>query len=193
VSLNGVFSLISAVSGVFVLLMCVYGVLNGVEGVRNGGHPTDAEGVIGYALATAAFCVGFGAWEWRLGCRIGSSLRLDDAKEWLMDAALSAVTLLGFAVLPLLPEPQRVDGLVQRVEQVLARLCAEHDIARAKHHVVRTGRIVFVDIDFVVGPAFTLQRVAQQDALCEQIRAAIGRSLDEARLTVCFTEDRRWT
>jgi len=85
------------------------------------------------------------------------------------------------------------DELVQRVDRVLAALRAEHDIVRAAHHVVRTGRMVFVEIDVVVGPDFAAQRIAQQDELRERIRAAIGLSLDEAWLTVSFTEDPRWT
>jgi cation diffusion facilitator family transporter len=225
--------LVNTVNGVFVLLMCVYGFLNGIEGVRNGGNPTDARGVIGFALLTALCCAGFGLWEWRLARRVGSQLMLNDAKEWLMDAAFSLVTFAGFAVLPLLAEPQRGwwalyadpamvtvlsllllpvpigmlrqslpevlqmaasdDALVRRVEQVLAALRAEHDIVKATHHVVRAGRVVFIEIDLVVGPAFTLQRVSQLDQLRERIRAGIGLSLDEAWLTVSFTEDPRWT
>jgi cation diffusion facilitator family transporter len=225
--------LVNSVNGVFVLLMCVYGFLNGIDGIRHGGHETDAAGVIVFSLVTALFCAGIGVWQWRLARRVGSLLMLNDAKEWLMDAAFSLVTFAGFAVLPLLPEPQHSlwaryadpamvavlsllllpvpigmlrqslrevlrmaepdDELVRRVEQVLAALRAEHDIVRATHHVVRTGRVVFVEIDLVVGPGFRLQRVAQQDQLREHIRAAIGLSLDEAWLTVSFTEDARWT
>ncbi|MCV2358343.1 MULTISPECIES: cation diffusion facilitator family transporter [Roseateles] len=225
--------LVHTVNGVFMLLMCLYAALNGIEGMRHGGHETDAEGVILFAVATALFCLAAGAWEWVLARRIGSQLMLNDAKEWLMDAAFSLVTFAGFAVLPLLPEPQHSlwaryadpamvtvlsllfllvpidilreslrevlrmavpeDELVQRIDVVLADLRARHDIVSATHHVVRTGRTVFVEIDFVVGPRFTVQRIAQQDQLREEIRAAIGISLDEAWLTVSFFEDPRWT
>ncbi|MCU0964736.1 MAG: cation diffusion facilitator family transporter [Burkholderiaceae bacterium] len=225
--------LVNTVNGVFVLLMCVWGFVSGIEGVRHGGHPTDAEGVIGFALVTAALCAGFGLWQWRLARRVGSMLMLNDAKEWLMDAGFSLVTLAGFAVLPLLAEPQRSlwaqyadpamvavlsllllpvpigmlrqslpellqmaaddDGLVARVEQVLQALRDEHDIVKTSHHVVRAGRVVFIEIDIVVGPNFHVQRVAQLDRLRERIRAGIGVSLDEAWLTVSFTEDPRWT
>jgi cation diffusion facilitator family transporter len=225
--------LVNTVNGVFVLLMCVYGFLNGVEGVREGGQETDAEGVIGFALVTTLVCLVFGAWEWVMARRVGSQLMLNDAKEWLMDAAFSLVTFAGFAVLPLLQEPQRGlwaqyadpamvallsllllpvpvgmlrqslpevlrmaspdDGLLARVDQVLAELRAEHDIVLAKHHVVRTGRLVFIEIDLVVGPAFKCQTIAGLDGLRERIRSGIGVTLDEAWLTVCFTADPRWT
>jgi len=224
---------VHTVNGAFMLLMCLYAAINGIEGVRHGGHETDAEGVIVFSVVTALFCLGVGAWEWVLARRVNSQLMLNDAKEWLMEAAFSLVTFAGFAVLPLLPEPQRVvwaryadpamvavlsllflpvpidilrhslrevlrmakpnDELVPRIERVLAGLQAEHDIVRATHHVVRTGRMVFVEIDFLVGPDFAAQRIAQQDRLREEIRAAIGLSLDEAWLTVSFFEDPRWT
>jgi len=86
--------------------MCVYAALNGIEGMRHGGHETDAEGVILFSVVTALFCLGAGFWEWLLARRVDSQLMLNDAKEWLMDAAFSLVTFAGFAVLPLLPEPQ---------------------------------------------------------------------------------------
>ena len=91
----------------------------------------------------------------------------------------------------LMAEPD--DELVQRIDRVLAELRAEHDIVSVTHHVVRTGRVVFVEIDFVVGPGFAAQRIAQQDQLRELIRAAIGLSLDEAWLTISFVQDPRWT
>jgi cation diffusion facilitator family transporter len=225
--------LVNTVNGAFMLVMCVYALLNGIEGVRHGGHETDTEGVIVFSVVTAVFCLGVGVWEWVLARRVGSLLMLNDAKEWLMDAAFSLVTFAGFAVLPLLPEPQRSlwsryadpamvavlslvflpmpigilrqslrevllmaepdDELVQRIDRVLAELRAEHDIVSVTHHVVRTGRVVFVEIDFVVGPGFAAQRIAQQDQLRELIRAAIGLSLDEAWLTISFVQDPRWT
>lgn len=225
--------LVHTVNGVLTLLMCLYAALNGIEGMRHGGHETDVEGVILFSVVTALLCLGAGVWEWVLAKRVGSQLMLNDAKEWLMDAAFSLVTFAGFALLPLLPEPQRGlwaryadpamvtvlsllflpvpidilrhslrevlrmaapdDELVRRIDGVLGEVRAPHDIVSAAHHVVRTGRTVFVEIDFVVGARFAAQRVAQQDQLREEIRAAIGLSLDDAWLTVSFVEDPRWT
>jgi predicted Co/Zn/Cd cation transporter (cation efflux family) len=60
------------------------------------------------------------------------------------------------------------------------------------HHVVKTGRTRFIEVDIVVGPNFALQTVAEQDRLRERIWRAVGLSLDEAWLSICLTGDPRW-
>jgi predicted Co/Zn/Cd cation transporter (cation efflux family) len=84
------------------------------------------------------------------------------------------------------------DALVAKLEAVLREIQAEHDIVRAVHHVVRSGRTVFVEVDIVVGPDFALQTVAQQDALRQRIWEATGLAMDRAWLSVALTADPRW-
>jgi predicted Co/Zn/Cd cation transporter (cation efflux family) len=207
--------------------------LNGVEGIRAGGHEVDAIGVVWFGAVTALFCLGIGLYELWVAGRIDSLLVRNDAKTWLMDAVFSAVTLVAFAVLPFLPEPYRSlwaryadptmvavlavlllpvpigmlkgslrevlmmasdeDALVAKLEAVLREIQAEHDIVRAVHHVVRSGRTVFVEVDILVGPSFALQTVAQQDALRQRIWKATGLAMDQAWLSVALTTDPRWT
>jgi len=222
-----------SINGLMVLFMCVYAILNGVEGIRAGGHEVDAEGVVWFGAITALFCLGIGLYELWVAGRIDSLLVRNDAKTWLMDAVFSAVTLVAFAVLPFLPEPYRSlwaryadptmvavlavlllpvpigmlkgslrevlmmasdeDALVAKLEAVLREIQAEHDIVRAVHHVVRSGRTVFVEVDILVGPDFALQTVAQQDALRQRIWEATGLAMDQAWLSVALTADPRWT
>lgn len=222
-----------SINGLMVLFMCVYAILNGIEGIRAGGHVVDAEGVVWFGAVTALFCLGIGLYELRVAGRIDSLLVRNDAKTWLMDAVFSAVTLVAFAVLPFLPEPYRSlwaryadptmvavlavlllpvpigmlkgslrevlmmasdeDALVAKLESVLRQIQAEHDIVRAVHHVVRSGRTVFVEVDMLVGPNFALQTVAQQDALRQRIWQATGLRMDQAWLSVALTADPRWT
>jgi cation diffusion facilitator family transporter len=99
--------LVHTINGFLVLVICVYSFINGIEGIRHGGHEVDAAGVIWFSIVSGAFCLGFGVYELALSRKIGSELLRNDAKEWLMDLAFSIVTLLGFAVLPFLPEPYR--------------------------------------------------------------------------------------
>jgi len=221
-----------SINGLMVLFMCVYAILNGIEGIRAGGHVVDAEGVVWFGAITALFCLGIGLYELRVAREIDSLLVRNDAKTWLMDAVFSAVTLVAFAVLPLLPEPYRSlwaryadptmvavlavlllpvplgmlkdslrevlmmasdeDGLVAKLEAVLQEISSEHDIVRAVHHVARSGRTVFIEVDIVVGPSFALQTVAQQDALRQRIWRATGLAMDQAWLSVALTADPRW-
>ena len=84
------------------------------------------------------------------------------------------------------------DALVAKVDAVLREIAAEHDIVRAVHHVVRSGRTVFVEVDILVGPGFALQTVAQQDALRQRIWKATGLSMERAWLSIVLTADPRW-
>jgi len=84
------------------------------------------------------------------------------------------------------------DEAARRLEGVMEVIRSEHDIARYVHHVVKTGRTRFIEVDIVVGPNFALQTVAEQDRLRERIWRALGLSLDEAWLSICLTGDPRW-
>jgi predicted Co/Zn/Cd cation transporter (cation efflux family) len=203
-----------------------------LKGIRAGGNPVDAQGVIWSSAVTEFFCLGLGVYEMAVGRRLNALLLTNYAKSWLLDAAFSLVTLLRFAMLPFLDEPYRStwaryadtamvavfalllipvplgilnnglrevllmanadDALVGRVEAVLGEVRAEHDIRRAIHHSARSGRTVFIEIDIVVGPAFALQTVAQQDDLRRGIWAALDLPLEQAWLSVSLTADPRW-
>jgi cation diffusion facilitator family transporter len=84
------------------------------------------------------------------------------------------------------------DAVTRRLEAVMEKVRAEHDIARYVHHVVKTGRTRFIEVDIVVGPNFTLQTVAEQDRLRERIWRALDMPLDKAWLSICLTSDPRW-
>ena len=84
------------------------------------------------------------------------------------------------------------DKVAHRLEAVMEAIRGEHDIVRYVHHVVKTGRTRFIEVDIVVGPNFALQTVAEQDRLRERIWRALGLSLDEAWLSICLTGDHRW-
>ncbi len=224
--------LVLSVNGFMVLVICVYALINGLEGIRAGGNPVDTEGVIWFSLVSGAVCLAVWVYERRVARRIDSLLVAVDAREWLIDFGFSLVTLLGFAVLAFLEEPHRGvwaryadpvmvsvmallaiptpvrvlqrslrevllmavadDAVTRRLEAVLEAVRAEHDIVRCVHHVVKTGRTRFIEVDIVVGPNFSLQTVAQQDRLRERIWCALELPLEDAWLSICLTEDPRW-
>jgi cation diffusion facilitator family transporter len=84
------------------------------------------------------------------------------------------------------------DALIARVEAVLAEVKAEQDVPRAVHHIARSGRTVFIEIDLVVGPNFAFQTVAEQDKLRERIWKAIDLPLEQTWLSIALTTDPRW-
>ncbi|NGP53143.1 cation diffusion facilitator family transporter [Thioalkalivibrio sp. XN8] len=84
------------------------------------------------------------------------------------------------------------DEVTRRVEAVMAEITSEHDIVRYVPRVVKRGRRHFIEIDIVVGPAFALQTVAQQDTLRERIWRALDKPLEDAWLSIAVTGDTRW-
>jgi cation diffusion facilitator family transporter len=99
--------LVNGVNGLLVLVICVYAFVNGLEGLRAGGDEVDAASVVWFGALTALVSLAIGGYELRVARLTGSQLVRNDGREWLLDAAFSLVTLLGFAALFVLPEPLR--------------------------------------------------------------------------------------
>ena len=115
--------LVNGVNALLVLVICVYAFVNGVEGLRAGGDEVDAGSVVWFGALTAVVSLAIGGYEMRVARLTGSQLVRNDGREWLLDAAFSLVTLVGFAVLFVLPEPQR--GLwAQYADSVLVMVLA---------------------------------------------------------------------
>jgi cation diffusion facilitator family transporter len=115
--------LVNGVNALLVLVICVYAFVNGVEGLRAGGDKVDAGSVVWFGALTAVVSIAIGGYEMRVARLTGSQLVRNDGREWLLDAAFSLVTLVGFAVLFVLPEPQR--GLwAQYADSVLVMVLA---------------------------------------------------------------------
>ena len=99
--------MVNSVNGMLVLVICLYAFINGVEGLRAGGSEVDAASVIWFGVVSGLICAAVGTYELWMARRTGSQLLRNDAREWLIDAAFSLVTLVGFAVLFVLEEPLR--------------------------------------------------------------------------------------
>jgi cation diffusion facilitator family transporter len=225
--------LVNSVNALMLLVICVYGFFNGIEGIRTGGNAVDPRNIILYNIANSAVAGCAWAYEATMARRVDSQLLRNDAREWMISLAFSAATTLGFALVYVLPEPWRGtwlqyadsamvavmsllflpvpvkilnhnlrevlmmtgtdEVLVGRVEDEMRRIKAEYDIASHSSHIVKIGRIHFIELNLLVGPAFQLQRIEQQDQLRARIWAAAGRPIDEAWLSICLTADPRWT
>jgi len=99
--------LVSGANGLLVLVICIYAFINGVEGLRAGGDAVSPAGVVWFGALSGVICIAVGVYEWTMARRTGSQLLCNDAREWLIDAAFSLVTLIGFAVVWWLEEPWR--------------------------------------------------------------------------------------
>ena len=99
--------MVNSVNGMLVLVICLYAFINGVEGLRAGGSEVDAASVIWFGVVSGVICAAVGTYELWMARRTGSQLLRNDAREWLIDAAFSLVTLLGFAALFVLEDPLR--------------------------------------------------------------------------------------
>ena len=99
--------LVNGVNGLLVLVICVYAFINGIEGLRAGGEAVSPSGVVWFGAVTGVVCLAFGLYERAMARRTGSQLLRNDAREWLIDAGFSVVTLAGFAAVWLLEEPWR--------------------------------------------------------------------------------------
>lgn len=97
--------LVNGVNGLLVLVICLYALINGIEGLRAGGDAVSPSGVVWFGVVSGVICLAFGLHERAVARRTGSQLLRNDAREWLIDAAFSLVTLAGFAALHLLEEP----------------------------------------------------------------------------------------
>jgi len=99
--------LVNSFNNLILLIVCLYAFFNGLEGLRVGGNVVDATSVIVYSLLSAGVCAGVWAYESRVARRIGSQLIRNDAREWMISTSFSLVTMLGFAMVWVLPEPYR--------------------------------------------------------------------------------------
>jgi cation diffusion facilitator family transporter len=99
--------LVTGANGLLVLVICIYAFINGVEGLRAGGDSVSPMSVVWFGTLSGVICLAVGAYEWSMARRTGSQLLRNDAREWLIDAAFSLVTLAGFALVWLLEEPWR--------------------------------------------------------------------------------------
>lgn len=84
------------------------------------------------------------------------------------------------------------ESMVGRVEEVMKAIKREHPILSYSHHILKVGRIYFVEVNILVGENFPLRGIAEHDVLRERIWKACDKPLDELWLSVCFTADPRW-
>lgn len=99
--------LVNSFNNLILLVVLFYALGNGLEGLRTGGNEVDTLSVVLYGLVSAVVCALVWIYEKRVANRTGSQLVRNDAREWMISLGFSLVTLLGFAMVWVLPEPYR--------------------------------------------------------------------------------------
>ncbi|WAJ29682.1 cation diffusion facilitator family transporter [Antarcticirhabdus aurantiaca] len=98
-------------------------------------------------------------------------------------------TVIGAVKEILLVAPVPLDEAARAIGREIA---ARHGIAEPHTFVAKVGRARFVEFHFLVAPDSPLGSIAAQDAVREEIGAAIGGSPRDRWLTVAFTGDAKW-
>lgn len=88
--------LVSLLNSLIVAFACIYGLLDGLNGLRTGGRAMDfGEAVIFYAIAGSLYLAIY-LYLRRSGRRLGSQLLDLDARGWMIGAILAAALGFGF-------------------------------------------------------------------------------------------------
>ncbi len=225
--------MVHCTNALMMCIICIYSLINGIEGMRHGGNVVNAMGVIGFSIVTGIICGTIGIYEWALSKKLDSQLLRNDAREWLMDFGFSLITLAGFLGLFILPEPARAywayyadsamvavmalvllpfpvmvlrdnlrevlritshdDPVSKAVNSLMLKVKNEFSLSHYTNHVLKVGRTYFVEVNIIVDEKCKFKTVAQQDALREQIYEACELPLKELWISVCVTENPKWS
>lgn len=96
--------LVNGISGIMILLICAYGIINGVEGIRTGGHYVNTRGVVWFSAGSCLVCLIMVRYKRWASDKVNSKLLKADSWKWVMKLTFSAATLIGFLVYDVLPE-----------------------------------------------------------------------------------------
>ncbi|WP_165356288.1 cation diffusion facilitator family transporter [Sphingosinicella sp. BN140058] len=88
--------LIALISSLLLTFACLYGFLEGLNGIFTGGRPVDFDSAAIFYGVVTVFSAGFYLYLRRSGRRLGSQLLDLDARSWLVASILGTALGLGF-------------------------------------------------------------------------------------------------
>lgn len=97
--------LVHCVNALMMMLLCFYALINGVEGLRAGGHLVNSRHVIWFSIIGAVFSLVMWAYKVAVSRQIQSELLKNDTRKWIITLLFHLVALFGFAMLSILEEP----------------------------------------------------------------------------------------
>lgn len=153
--------------------LCVYGSVNAAREILHGGRAVSAESALVYAITASLLSVVVALVLYR-AARSGSGLVRAEAAEWTGDAALSLVTLAGFAVAVALVRTGN-EAPAHYVDPALVIIVSMSYLWIP----IRLFRTAFREILTMAAPAPV---VSQVQRMCEEVRAEyrFGESLVRA-------------
>lgn len=98
--------LVIAVKGLVIALVCLLSLVSAVVSLLQGGRPVDADMAVIFGAVNVVGCLGVWCYLRWSSARNGSGLVQAEQSQWLMDSALSAAVMIGFAVAWLLERSQ---------------------------------------------------------------------------------------
>jgi predicted Co/Zn/Cd cation transporter (cation efflux family) len=90
--------LVAGFNGSVMALSCGYAFLNGIDGLRKGGHQVDFQLAMIYALIISTISFAMCLFQWQQNRQLKSELLRIDSHGWFMGGSLSAALLLSFLV-----------------------------------------------------------------------------------------------
>lgn len=99
--------LVNCFNGLMMLILCLYAFINGIEGIRHGGHKVDASDVVWFTLLASLFCMAMWSYKKSVYRKVSSKILKHDTEKWTIKLSFHLVTLFGFSLLPFLSEPYR--------------------------------------------------------------------------------------
>ncbi|WP_353189415.1 cation diffusion facilitator family transporter [Pandoraea pnomenusa] len=99
--------LVNGISGVMILLVCAYGLINGIEGIRTGGHYVYTRGVVWFTAGSCLVCLVMVRYKLWASKKVNSKLLKTDSWKWVIKLAFSAATMAGFLVYSAMPDHLR--------------------------------------------------------------------------------------
>jgi predicted Co/Zn/Cd cation transporter (cation efflux family) len=90
--------LVAGFNGSVMVLSCGYAFLNGIDGLRKGGHPVDFKLAVIYALIISSLSFAMCLYQRHQNRHLQSELLRIDSHGWFMGGSLSAALLVSFLV-----------------------------------------------------------------------------------------------
>ncbi|MDF0606312.1 cation diffusion facilitator family transporter [Neisseriaceae bacterium TC5R-5] len=88
--------MVNCFNGILMVMVCFYALLNGIEGIRHGGHKVDTGGATWFSGLSVVFCLLILLYK-KWACRqVNSKLLRNDTGKWVIKTAFSTVTFIGF-------------------------------------------------------------------------------------------------